>query len=147
MLKIRLKRIGKKNTSQFRVVIMPARSKRDGKAIEYIGYYNPRSKELKLKLDRAKYWLSVGAKPTDTVLGILVKHKLAKAPIRPKKQPKEPKSKSKQEKKSEDKPAQKEPKKTSEKIVKQESKDKKPLKEKVVNKNEKPSKKEVEKKK
>ncbi len=91
MLKIRLKRIGKKNDPQYRIVVIPARSKRDGRAIEYLGYHNPRKKETKLDIKRAEYWLSVGAQPTETARSILVKHKLAKQQPRPKRPPKKPK--------------------------------------------------------
>ncbi len=98
MLKIRLTRIGKRNSPQYRIVVMPARSKRDGKAIEYIGYYNPISKKLKLDVERAKYWISVGAKPTETVKSFLVKKKIVKAGFQPKRQPKKPKKAPKEEK-------------------------------------------------
>ena len=91
MLKIRLKRIGKKHDPQYRIIIIPARTKRDGRAVEYIGYYNPISKEIKLKVERAKYWLSTGAQPTDTVRSILVKHKLLKKRDYPKRPPRKPK--------------------------------------------------------
>lgn len=69
-------RIGKRNDPHYRIVVMPARSKRDGKAVEHIGHFNPRSKKIGLDLERAKYWLSVGAQPTDTIRSILIKHKL-----------------------------------------------------------------------
>lgn len=78
MLKIRLKRTGKRNDPHYRIVVMPARSKRDGKAVEYIGYYNPRTKEINLKAHRAKHWISVGAQPTATVKSILMKEKVIK---------------------------------------------------------------------
>lgn len=91
MLKIRLKRIGKKHDPQYRIIIIPARTKRDGKAVEYIGYYNPIRKEIKLKVERAKYWLSIGAQPTNTVRRILVKQKLLKQKIYPKRPPKKSK--------------------------------------------------------
>ena len=78
MVKISLTRIGKRNQPHYRIVVRPARSKRDGKALEYIGYYNPRSNPttVTLDLERAKYWLSVGAQPTDTVRDMLIKEKL-----------------------------------------------------------------------
>jgi len=78
MIKIRLKRLGKKNESHYRIVVSEARSKRDGDAIEYLGHYNPRQKELNIDLERVKYWLSKGAQPTDTIRNILVKNKLLK---------------------------------------------------------------------
>jgi small subunit ribosomal protein S16 len=97
MLKIRLTRIGKRNDPHFRIVVIPSRAKRDGKVIEYIGYLNPKNKEVKLNVKRAKYWLSVGAKPTDTVIGILAKHKLAKPLPRPDRPPKKKKKEIKKE--------------------------------------------------
>lgn len=98
MLKIRLKRIGRKGEPHYRIVVIPARTKRDGKAIEYIGYYNPHLKETKLNKERAKYWLSVGAQPTDTLRSILAKFKLVEKPQRPDRPPKKPKKELKGEK-------------------------------------------------
>lgn len=79
MVKIRLTRIGKKNSPSFRVVIVPLREKRDTKFIEIIGHYSPKTKVLEIKEDRAKYWLSVGAQPSDTVRAMLVKKGVLKA--------------------------------------------------------------------
>jgi len=79
MIKIRLKRLGKKNRPSFRIVVMPARTKRDGRTIEDIGHYNPFSKELSIKTERAKYWLSQGVKPSDTVLRLFIKNNILKA--------------------------------------------------------------------
>lgn len=73
MLKIRLKRFGKKHRPFYRVSIMPARSKRDGMSIEDLGHYDPINKDLKLNSDRIKHWMSVGAVPTYTVERLLVK--------------------------------------------------------------------------
>ena len=75
MVKIRLKRMGMKKMPFYRVVVTDSRSPRDGRFIEEIGYYNPVSDPVQLKLDheRAKYWLSTGAQPTDTVRGLLKK--------------------------------------------------------------------------
>ncbi len=69
MVKIRLRRTGKTKQPSYRVVIADARSPRDGKFIEIIGHYNPirQPKVLEVKADRARYWLSVGAQPSDTV--------------------------------------------------------------------------------
>lgn len=103
MVKIRLTRIGKKNEPHFRIVVIPSRTKRDSKAIEYLGYYNPRTKEIKLNVERAKYWLSIGAQPTDTVIGFLAKHKLVKPLPRPDRPPKKPKKELKKEKAEETK--------------------------------------------
>ena len=75
MVKIRLKRMGMKKEPFYRIVITDSRNARDGRAIEEIGYYNPVSepKQLKINEERAKYWLSVGAQPTDTTRGLLKK--------------------------------------------------------------------------
>jgi len=98
MLKIRLKRVGKKDKPHYRIIVIPARTKREGKAIEYIGYYNPLDKKVDVKLERAKYWLSVGAQPTDTVRSILAKHKIIEPLQRPKRPPKKPKKELKKKK-------------------------------------------------
>lgn len=75
MVKIRLKRMGMKKQPFYRLVVIDSRSARDGRAIEEIGYYNPVSEPVMLKIneERAKYWLSVGAQPTDTTRGLLKK--------------------------------------------------------------------------
>ena len=75
MVKIRLRRMGMKKEPFYRFVVTDSRSPRDGRFIEEIGYYNPVSDPVMLKIDaeRAKYWLSVGAQPTDTVRGLLKK--------------------------------------------------------------------------
>ena len=69
MVKIRLRRTGAKKKPQYRVVVADSRTPRDGRFIEIIGHYNPREEPVTLKVaeDRALYWLSVGAQPTDTV--------------------------------------------------------------------------------
>ena len=71
--KIRLKRMGKKFYAVYRVVVMDSRTKRDGRAIEEIGLYNPNTQPstIEIKGDRAQYWLGVGAQPTDQVLNLL----------------------------------------------------------------------------
>jgi small subunit ribosomal protein S16 len=78
MLKIRLKRIGKRNQPHYRIVVMESSQPRDGKAIEEIGYYNPRKTPSVFDLDkkRAKYWLDNGAQPTDTIAQFFVKEGL-----------------------------------------------------------------------
>ena len=76
MLIIRLKRIGKKHQAAFRVVVGERRSKLKGDYTEDIGSYNPRTKKVDVKADRVKYWLSVGAKMSDTVNNMLVKNKV-----------------------------------------------------------------------
>ncbi|MFQ3660848.1 MAG: 30S ribosomal protein S16 [Chloroflexaceae bacterium] len=73
MVKIRLRRTGKTKQPSYRVVVADSRSPRDGKFIEIIGHYNPirQPKVLEINADRARYWLSVGAQPTETVVKLL----------------------------------------------------------------------------
>ena len=73
MVKLRLKRMGKKGAPFYRIVAADSRSPRDGRFIEQIGTYNPTKAEEKVTLDKelAKKWLSSGAQPTDTVRSIL----------------------------------------------------------------------------
>jgi small subunit ribosomal protein S16 len=75
MVKIRLRRTGKTKQPSYRVVIADSRSPRDGKFIEIIGHYNPirQPKVLEINADRARYWISVGAQPSDTVTYLLKK--------------------------------------------------------------------------
>ena len=72
-VKIKLKRMGKIRTPQYRIVVADARTKRDGKAIEEIGKYHPKEHPsfIEVESDRAQYWLSQGAQPTDAVKTIL----------------------------------------------------------------------------
>jgi len=72
-VKIRLKRVGAKNQPAYRIVVADSRSPRDGRCIEELGTYLPGRKENKVKLDleRAKYWLSKGAQPSETVAGMI----------------------------------------------------------------------------
>ena len=76
-----MKRIGTTNTPAYRIVVADSRSPRDGKFIEEIGTYQPlrKSDNYKLDLDRAEYWLSKGAQPSDTVASFLKKARKAKA--------------------------------------------------------------------
>jgi small subunit ribosomal protein S16 len=80
-VKIRMKRIGAKNTPVFRIVVADSRSPRDGKCIEELGTYQPLKKgdNYTLNLDRADYWVSKGAQPSDTVASFLRKAKKAAA--------------------------------------------------------------------
>ena len=73
MVKIRLKRQGAKKAPFYRVVVADSRSPRDGRNIEEIGTYDPMQNPAKIDidLDRARYWISCGAQPTDTVRGLL----------------------------------------------------------------------------
>ena len=72
-VKIKLKRMGKIRSPHYRIVIADSRTKRDGRAIEEIGLYNPKLEPSLIKVDseRAQYWLGVGAQPTEPVLAIL----------------------------------------------------------------------------
>lgn len=81
-VRIRMKRIGAKNQPVFRIVVADGRSPRDGKCIEEIGTYQPRNKgqNFTLDLDRAKYWISKGAQPSDTVASFIKKAGKAAAP-------------------------------------------------------------------
>lgn len=78
-VKIRMKRIGAKNTPVFRIVVADARSPRDGKCIEELGTYQPLKKgaNYTLNLDRANYWVSKGAQPSDTVASFIKKARKA----------------------------------------------------------------------
>ena len=72
-VKIRLKRMGKIRNAQYRIVVMDSRTKRDGRAIEEIGIYQPKSDPsvIEVKSERALYWLGVGAQPSETVVKLL----------------------------------------------------------------------------
>jgi small subunit ribosomal protein S16 len=74
-VRIRLKRIGTTNTPAYRIVVADSRSPRDGRFIEEIGSYSPLKKgeNFVLKLQRAQYWLSKGAQPTETVASFIRK--------------------------------------------------------------------------
>lgn len=73
MVTIRLRRQGKTKQPSYRLVVADKRSPRDGKFIEIIGHYNPirQPKILEVNGERARYWLGVGAQPTDTVVRLL----------------------------------------------------------------------------
>jgi small subunit ribosomal protein S16 len=73
MLKLRLKRLGKKRYPFYRLVIMENSSRRDGRPIDEVGYYNPMTKDYKFDPEKIKKWLSYGVKPTETVLTLLAK--------------------------------------------------------------------------
>ncbi len=82
--KIRLARAGRRNLPFYHIVIADSRSPRDGKFIENIGFYDPVQKDeannrLKVKNERAEYWLSVGAEPTERVAILLCKAGIEKA--------------------------------------------------------------------
>ena len=73
MLKLRLKRIGRKRCPSYRLVIMENISRRDGRPIEEVGYYNPITKQFYFDIERIKKWLDYGVMPTKTVLNLLRK--------------------------------------------------------------------------
>jgi len=78
MVRIRLKKMGRKHRWFFRIVATDARMPRDGRAIEELGTYDPMAadedKKVTLKADRVRYWLSVGAQPTEKVKVLLDKY-------------------------------------------------------------------------
>ena len=76
MLKIRLKRCGRKHKPSYRLVLIPSRSRRDGKAIEEFGFYNPFTKELKFDKERVILRIQQGAQPSDTVRNFLIKNNI-----------------------------------------------------------------------
>ena len=80
-VKIRMKRVGTKNTPVFRIVVADGRSPRDGKFIEEIGTYQPLQKDnnFVVDLERVKYWMGVGAQPSDTVASFIKKASKAAA--------------------------------------------------------------------
>ncbi len=75
MVKIRLSRTGKRNAPSYRIVVIDSRSKRDGRVIENLGFYDPKTKLTTVKLDRKRldYWLSQGAQMTETVKKLVKK--------------------------------------------------------------------------
>lgn len=87
-VKIRLKRMGRKNHPFYRLNAIDSRSPRDGRVIEELGYYDPRNKDTAkqfvAKLDRCTHWLNVGAIPSETVSSLLkkagVEHKQLRLP-------------------------------------------------------------------
>jgi small subunit ribosomal protein S16 len=74
-VRIRLKRFGAKKRPFYRIVVADSRSPRDGRFIDEIGYYNPIAQpaEVKIDVEKAKKWLSVGAQPSDTVKSLFKK--------------------------------------------------------------------------
>jgi small subunit ribosomal protein S16 len=73
VLKLRLTRMGAKGRPHYRIVVQEARSKRDGRFVENLGHYNPLTEPstIVVNADRVRYWLSVGAQPTDSVASLL----------------------------------------------------------------------------
>lgn len=95
-VKLRLKRMGRKNHPFYRLSAIPSRSPRDGRVIEELGYYDPcnkdKAKQFLAKLDRCKFWLDQGAIPSETVSSLLKRSGLEHKQLRLPKpgQPKKP---------------------------------------------------------
>ncbi len=91
MLKIRLQRIGRKNDPAFRAVLTDSKnSTKSGRFLEILGTYNPKAGETKFETERMKYWISKGAKTSDTMHNFLVHQKIIegkKVNVLPKKKP------------------------------------------------------------
>ena len=80
-VKLRLKRTGNKNNPCWRVIVADSKAPRDGRHIEEIGFYNPTitPSELKIDLERADYWISVGAQPSEQVASLIKRAKVTSA--------------------------------------------------------------------
>ena len=83
MIKLRLKRFGKKKEASFRLVACNSTSRRDGRPLQELGFYNPRTKETRLDTEALRLRLSQGAQPTDAVRSLLEKGGLLEKKIRP----------------------------------------------------------------
>lgn len=93
MLAIRLLRTGKKNQPTFKIVVTDKNNPpRGGRFVEEVGFYNPITKERKLKGERIQYWISKGAQPSDTVYNMLVSEKIVEGKKRPSHNKPEPKT-------------------------------------------------------
>jgi small subunit ribosomal protein S16 len=79
VVKIRLKRVGAKKAPHYRIVAVDSRARRDGSPIEELGYYNPRSKELKLDREAVTKWMNNGAQPSETVAHLIKRAEAAAA--------------------------------------------------------------------
>ena len=67
MLKIRLKRLGAKKAPTYRIIVINSTTKREGRPVQELGHYNPKTKEMKFDITSAQEWVKKGAQPTDTV--------------------------------------------------------------------------------
>ena len=83
MIKLRLKRFGKKREASFRLVACNSTSRRDGRPLEELGFYNPRTKETRLDAEAIRTRLAQGAQPTDSVLTLLERGGLVEKSVRP----------------------------------------------------------------
>jgi small subunit ribosomal protein S16 len=79
-LKLRLTRMGSKKKPFYRIVAVDSASRRDGRALDYVGYYNPMTEpaDIKIDQDKVKSWIELGAQPTDTVRSLLKKSGFSK---------------------------------------------------------------------
>ena len=141
MVKLRLRRMGAIDKPFYRIVAVDSRKKRDGAYIESVGYYDPKTDPLTLKVDiaRSLYWLGVGAQPSDTVRSLLKKAGVMEKWHKTKfgEKTKEPKEKKKKTAKKETKPTAKKPikpaaKKATKKITKKQVTEEKPRSKKVT---------------
>lgn len=73
MLKLRLKKIGRKRQPSYRLVVMKSETRRDGRPIEELGYYNPITKQSHFEVEKITKWLKNGVQPTETVVSLLKK--------------------------------------------------------------------------
>lgn len=82
MVRIRMKSLGRRHRPFYRICAMDSRAPRDGRAIEELGYYDPMARNVEtresLNVDRIRYWLSVGAQPSEKVSAILRRHGVEK---------------------------------------------------------------------
>lgn len=80
MVRIRMQRLGRHRRPFYRISAIDARTRRDGRVIEQLGWYDPTAadagKQIELNSERVKYWLSVGAQPSDTVKAFFAKNNL-----------------------------------------------------------------------
>ena len=83
MIKLRLKRFGKKREASFRLVACNSTSRRDSRPLQELGFYNPRTKETRLDTEALRFRLSQGAQPTDAVRSLLEKGGILEKKIRP----------------------------------------------------------------
>ncbi len=83
MIKLRLKRFGKKKEASFRIVACNSTSRRDGRPLEELGFYNPRTKETRLDTEALRNRLTQGAQPTNVVRTLLEKGGLLEKKVRP----------------------------------------------------------------
>ena len=79
-LKLRLTRMGSKKKPFYRILAVDSASRRDGRALDYVGYYNPMTEPADIKIDqeKVKNWIELGAQPTDTVRSLLKKSGFSK---------------------------------------------------------------------